>query len=343
MAQAIVISGHTQTGKTLVALGLARYLRNMGKRVSYLKPVGEVNDEDAAVMKQVLDIEVGLDSIMPVARTRVDFDEFLKVGHDELLGRIIGAYTEVSKEVDYVIVEGTAAPWNMLHVDLSTPQISSQLSASVICLVNFPDESAIDDILLLRNLFQQAGVEDLSIVLNQVPPMLKNLVNDHIGRFVESNGLKFLGAIYRRRELFSPTIREILNALDGQMVIGEDKLKLLIDQFMIGSMAPENALKWFRRAKDKAVITSGDRSDICLAAMETDTNLLILTGGIGPDISTLARAREIGVPIMMTGHDTYTASKIVDSLVGTVSPDNTDKVPAIEQIILESLAFDKII
>ncbi len=343
MARAIVISGHTQTGKTLVALGLARYLRNLGKRVSYLKPVGEVNDEDAAVMKQVLDIKVGIDSIMPVARTRVSFDEFLKVGHDDLLGRILGAYSEVSKEVDYVIVEGTAAPWNLLQVGLSTPQISSQLNASVICLVNFPDESAIDDILLLRDLFQQSGVEDLSIVLNQVPPMHKNLVNDYIGRFVESNGLKFLGAIYRRRELFSPTIREILQALDGQMVTGDDKLKLLIDQFMIGSMAPENALKWFRRAKDKAVITSGDRSDICLAAMETDTNLLILTGGIGPDIRTLTRAREMGVPIMMTAHDTYTASKIVDSLVGTVSPDNTDKVPAIEQIILESLDFDKIV
>lgn len=343
MTRAIAISGNTQTGKTLVALGLARYLRNMGKRVSYLKPVGEVNDEDAAVMKQVLDIKVGIDNIMPIARTKVDFDEFLKVGHDELLGRIIAAYSEVSKEVDYVIVEGTAAPWHLLHVDLSTPQISSQLGASVICLVNFPDESAIDDILLLRNLFQQSGVEDLSIVLNQVPPMLKNLVTDHIGQFVESNDLKFLGAIYRRRELFSPTIREILHALDGQMVIGEDKLKLLIDQFMIGSMAPENALKWFRRAKDMAVITSGDRSDICLAAMETDTNLLILTGGIGPDIRTLAKAREMGVPIMMTAHDTYTASKIVDSLVGTVSADNTDKVPAIEQIILESLDFEKIV
>jgi BioD-like phosphotransacetylase family protein len=91
MAQAIVISGHTLTGKTLVALGLARYLRNMGKRVSYIKPIGEVNDEDATVMKQVLGIKVGIDSIMPVARTRVSFDEFLKTGHDELLERIMKA------------------------------------------------------------------------------------------------------------------------------------------------------------------------------------------------------------------------------------------------------------
>ncbi|MFW9933055.1 MAG: DRTGG domain-containing protein, partial [Candidatus Thorarchaeota archaeon] len=102
------------------------------------------------------------------------------------------------------------------------------------------------------------------------------------------------------------------------------------------------ALKWFRRAKDKAVITSGDRSDICLAALETDTNLLILTGGIGPDIRTLARAREVSVPIMMTAHDTYTTGTIVDSLIGSVNPDNLEKVPIIEQIILEAIDFSKI-
>jgi BioD-like phosphotransacetylase family protein len=107
-------------------------------------------------------------------------------------------------------------------------------------------------------------------------------------------------------------------------------------------MAPENALKWFRRAKDKAVITSGDRSDICLAAMETDTNLLILTGGMGPDIRTIAKAREVGVPIMMTAHDTYTTGKIVNSLIGSVNLDNLSKVPVIEDIIIKAIDFSQI-
>ncbi len=337
MTQNIVISGETLTGKTLVALGLAKYLQDLGNKVGYIKPVGGANDEDAAVLKQVLGIEAGIDSICPIVRTKSSYDELLRVGHDALLARITEAYEKVSSNSDFMIIEGTKAPWNLLHVGLSAPQIAKEFDAQVICLVNFPDVTAIDDILLQRDLFLQQGVEDISIVLNMVPPMYRNLVTEKIGPYIQEHGLRFLGAVYYRRELFSPTIREILHTLNGQMLTGDDKKELLIDQFMVGSMAPENALKWFRRAKDKAVITSGDRSDICLAAMETDTNLLILTGGMGPDIQTIAKAKETGIPIMMTAHDTYTTSQLVDSLVGAVSLDDLEKIAVIERIMLESL------
>ena len=127
------------------------------------------------------------------------------------------------------------------------------------------------------------------------------------------------------------------------MVADTDKMDLLIDQFMVGSMAPENALKWFRRVHDKAVITSGDRTDICLTALETDTNLLILTGGMGPEIGTVARARELGVPLMMTAHDTYTTGHIVDGLIGTVTADNKEKLAIVENIVGEALDLEAIL
>jgi BioD-like phosphotransacetylase family protein len=325
-----------------VALGLAKYLRELGKKVSYLKPVGSADDADAAVLKEVLGLDIDLDSICPVVRTKTSYDEFLKVGHDALLNKIKDGYNEVSKNVEYVIIEGTKAPWNMTHVGLSTPHIANEFNATVICLVNFPDVDALDDILLQRDLFTQQGIEDISIVLNMVPPMHRNLVTEKIGPYIQEIGLRFLGSIFVRRELFSPSIREISQRLNGQMLLGDDKLDVLIDQFMVGSMAPENALKWFRRAKDKAVITSGDRSDICLTAMETDTNLLILTGGIGPDIRTIAKAKEQGVPIMMTAHDTYTTGHLVDDLVGAVSADDLEKVKTVERIMLESLDFSSL-
>jgi hypothetical protein len=200
--------------------------------------------------------------------------------------------------------------------------------------------TAIDDVLLQKDLFLRHNVKDLTIALNMVPPMFKTIVSTSIADFIESSDMKFLGSIYRNRELFAPSVQEILKALDGQMVVGEEKEDVLVDRFMVGSMAPENALKWFRRAKNKAVITSGDRADICMAAMETDTNLLILTGGMGPNIRTLAQAREKGIPIMMTGYDTYTTGQIVDSLIGTVTTENIQKVPVVVKILRESLNFD---
>jgi BioD-like phosphotransacetylase family protein len=353
MTENIIISGDTLTGKTMVAIALAAKLKEKNKSVGYFKPAGtksfehnagsEDVDEDAAIMKELLEMKHSLSCICPIVRTKSSYDELLRIGHDELMKRIKECYAEVSEGRDYVIVEGTKASWHLMHVDLSTPQLAKELGGSVVCLVNFPDITAIDDILLHVDLFKQHGIENASIVLNMVPPMLKKTVTKEIGPFLEDRGIDLVGIIYLNRELFSPTVREIQRALNGEIVTGTDKMDLLIDQFMVGSMAPENALKWFRRVRDKAVITSGDRTDICLTALETDTNLLILTGGMGPDIGTISRARELGVPIMMTAHDTYTTGHIVDGLIGTVTADNKEKLAIVENIVGAALDLDSIL
>ncbi|TFG26727.1 phosphotransacetylase family protein [Candidatus Thorarchaeota archaeon] len=350
MAKNIVISGDTVTGKTMVAIGLAGRLKAKGKSIAYFKPSGtksyihstsdEDVDEDAALMKELLGMNERLSCICPIVRHMSSFDELLRVGNDALLTKIQTCYQRISKDKDFVLIEGTKSPWNLLHVGLSTPEIAKLLDATVICLVNFPDIEAIDDILMQKNLFTDLGIEKLGIVLSMVPPMLKKTVNESIRPWLESQGVAFCGVLYNNRELFSPTVGEILRALDGEMIIGSEKMDLLIDQFIVGSMAPENALKWFRRSKDMAVITSGDRTDICLAALETDTNLLILTGGLGPEIGTVTRARELGVPIMMTALDTYGTSKIVDDLLGTVTVDNKEKIAAVERIVGEALHLE---
>ncbi|MBN2228794.1 MAG: phosphotransacetylase family protein [Candidatus Thorarchaeota archaeon] len=352
MARNIVITGDTVTGKTMVAIALTNRFKANGKSVGYFKPSGmksfihstpdEDVDEDAAVMKELLGMDEKLSCICPIVRHLSSYDELLRIGKETLHTRVFKCYEHIAKDSDYVIIEGTKSPWNLLHVGLSTPEIAQELDATVICLVNFPDITAIDDVLMQSELFTSHGISKIGIVLNLVPPMLKKVVNENIRPFFEERGMSFCGVLYDNRELFSPTIGEILRALNGEMVIGTEKLDLLIDQFIVGSMAPENALKWFRRSKDKAVITSGDRTDICLAALETDTNLLILTGGIGPDIGTLSRARELGVPVMMTALDTYGTSRIVDGLIGTITVENKEKIAAVGRIVGEALQLDSL-
>lgn len=347
MTQNIVISGETLTGKTMVAIAISTKLKEKGSNVAYFKPAGRKSfdhstqgkdlDVDAVVMKEVLKLDSDVTCICPIVRTLSSYDELLRIGADKLWKRVDDCYAEVSKDADFVLIEGTKAPWHLLHVGLSTPQIAKKLEASVICLVNFPDITAIDNVLLQKSFFAQFGVETISVVLSMVPPMFKKTISEKIKPYLKKNGIELCGVIFQNRELFSPTIRDILDVLGGEMLTGESNLDILIDQFMVGGMAPENALKWFRRAKDKAVITSGDRSDMCLAALETDTNLLILVGGMGPDIRVVSRARELGVPIMMTAHDTYTTSKLVNGLVGTVTPENMSKVEVVERIVGEAI------
>ena len=346
----IMISGHTMTGKTMVALALAAKMKSEGKSVSYFKPIGRKSfelstdsediDDDAFLMKHSLGLQYDITKICPIARSRSTYEDLIDNGKGDFLDRIEKSYQELSESADVLIIEGTMYPWNLLHIDLSSPQIAKHLDASVLCLVNFTTVESIDEIFLMKELFSAYGVEFVGFILSKVPPILTSYVKTKVIPFLKNQGFSVCGVIDDRPELFSPNIREILKALDGQMISGEEKMDLLIDKFMVGSMASENALKYFRRAGDKAVITSGDRCDICQAALETDTNLLILTGGMGPDIRTIARAKELGVPIMMTAFDTYSTSQIVDKLEGDVRPDDKSRLKLIEEIINNSIDFD---
>ncbi|MGQ4871334.1 MAG: DRTGG domain-containing protein [Candidatus Thorarchaeota archaeon] len=348
MTKEVLVAGKSSTGKTLIALALAARAREAGRRVSYFKPIGERSypfqeafsvDPDAILMKEHLSLPVEPEVINPIVRTRASYDEFLKTGREALLSRIRECHDHVSKGYDIVIIEGAKAPYDLLHVGLSAPEIARELGAEVILVVAFDDFDVIDEILWSREFFEAHGAESVNVVLTIVPPMLKHSVEEEIGPLLETHGMRLMGMLVQHKELLAPSIRDIREVLEGRMILGEDRLDVPITEFMVGSMAPENALKWFRRAKDKAVITSGDRADVCLAALETDTNLLILTGGIGPDVRTVARARETSTAIMVTDKDTFATSQLVDGLVGSIRPEDHQKIATIERIVGESVDF----
>ena len=68
----------------------------------------------------------------------------------------------------------------------------------------------------------------------------------------------------------------------------------------------------------KGIITGGDRPDIQLAALETDTRCLILTGNLYPNDIIIARAEERNVPIMVVPRDTLTVVQQVEDIMGTL-------------------------
>jgi BioD-like phosphotransacetylase family protein len=84
-------------------------------------------------------------------------------------------------------------------------------------------------------------------------------------------------------------------------------------------MNVEGALKYFRSQANKAVVTGGDRADIQLAALETPTKVIILTGGMYPDSPVVSAAQGKNVPIMVVADDTMTVVSKMDSAVRKVS------------------------
>ncbi len=60
-------------------------------------------------------------------------------------------------------------------------------------------------------------------------------------------------------------VSEIRKSLSGEFLVeGQD---MIIEQLIIGAMSPQSAIKYFRNARNAALITGGDRLDLHLVAL----------------------------------------------------------------------------
>ncbi len=151
-----------------------------------------------------------------------------------------------------------------------------------------------------------------------------------------------LGSIPPMRELRAFRVREMAEALGAEVLNGERGMDEQVEKVMIGAMAPETALMYMRRMSRKAIITGGDRADIQLAALSTDTSCLVLTGGLYPPKPVVAKAYEVGVPILVTRHNTMEAAEMIDRLIARIDPDDKDKITKIADMVKRYVDLDEV-
>ncbi|OPX58995.1 MAG: phosphate acetyltransferase [Methanomassiliicoccales archaeon PtaB.Bin215] len=138
------------------------------------------------------------------------------------------------------------------------------------------------------------------------------------------------------------TVKEVAEALSANVLVGEGHMDLVVEGVFIGAMTMETALKYMRRHRRKAIITGGDRSDIQLAALSTDTSCLILTGGMYPANQVVSKAYEKGIPILVTRYDTLATSEMVEHLIARIEPQDAEKVRLVEKAVADNVDLDKV-
>ena len=89
----------------------------------------------------------------------------------------------------------------------------------------------------------------------------------------------------------------------------------------------------------KLVITSGDRSDMILAALDTKAAGIILTNNILPPPNIIAMAAAARVPLLLVAQDTFQAAKKVDELVPLLSKDDTERMKLLQELIREHITL----
>ncbi len=157
--------------------------------------------------------------------------------------------------------------------------------------------------------------------------------------------MELLGTLPYSPLLAGLSVSEIVNALNGKWLIrSKSGEEVIIEELLIGAMAAPSALKYFRRVRQAALITGGDRVDLQNLALETGTiNCLLLTGNLEPTGTILGKAEEKGVPVILVAEDTLTTVEKVDEVFGKARIRGDAKIKRVKELVEEFVNLDRLL
>jgi hypothetical protein len=180
------------------------------------------------------------------------------------------------------------------------------------------------------------------VVLNAVPRQQMPFVQELVTPALEERGVPVLAVLPHERLLQSASVGELAEFLSGTVLCCEDRMDELVEHLMVGAMSVDSALAYFRRKPNKAVITGGDRPDIQLAALETSTKCLILTGNLRPSPIILGRAQEVGIPMILVRQDTLSAVEVIERFFGKTRFHLEKKVERFDEMLEDRFDFERL-
>jgi BioD-like phosphotransacetylase family protein len=348
MAAIIVSSTTPYSGKSGVCIALIEELEKRGRKVGYFKPYGTMpyesdgvqTDQDAAYVNRLLLQPGPAGAVCPVVRTRSFMEDVLAGRTGDMTERVREAYAQAAAGRDVVVVEGPSDISQGRSVGLSLCEVASIVDGRVLLVERWGVLSLPDALLNARDCL---GERLVGAIFNLVRESERPALLDHTFPYLERAGVRCFGALPADPVLSSVTVSEIVEALGGSVLTAEEHLDESVESFMVGAMGQEKALRFFRRKSHKAVITGGDRADVQLAALETSTNAIIVTGNLPPASLVLARADELGVPVIMVDMDTLTAVERMEALMGRVRLHGPDKADRIRAMFAEGVRTEDLI
>ena len=288
-------------------------------------------------MVEVLGLSESLDVISPVTLVPHQVGRILS-GEDktDYTARLTTAFDQASKGKQVMILEGGASVTEGSLVGLSAKRVSQRLRASTLVIAKYASDLVVDKVLGAKALHEKAMI---GAVINAVPRQRMRFVQEVIKPYLEKQGVPLFGILPQERLLLSISVGELADCLTGEILCCADRGEELVEYLMVGAMSVDSALTYFRRKPNKAVITGGDRPDIQLAALETSTKCLILTGNLRPSPVIMARAEEVGVPMILVKQDTLTAVEIIEQSFGKTRFHQEKKVQRFEEMMEERFEF----
>lgn len=345
----LVASTEAYSGKSTIIVGLTHLLTQQQIAIGYGKPLETCLDSNA-IARTDCDNDVDfLANTLGLSKDRIK-SPLMYLDNDTIRSRLRGEdtkdYTQAISEYsdgvrgDLIIIEGPGNLWEGSSFKLSVPEIAESLEASILLISRYNSLLSVASLLAAKKFL---GDRLLGVVINDIPPQEIETARGLIRTYLEEQNIPVLGMFPQDRLLNSISVREIAKRLKAEVLCRRDRLNLMVESLSIGAMNVNSALEFFRRRENMAVVTGSDRTDLQLAALETSTHCLILTGHSSPQPLIINRAEDLEVPVLSVSSDTLNTVEIIDRSFGRVPIQEPIKVERIRHLMSQHFDIERII
>jgi uncharacterized protein len=335
MKNLIIGSISEGAGKTSFIVGLAKAT---GQKLGYLKPFGDrliyrkkrLWDYDSAVITNIFGLEQSSEDMT------IGFE------HSKLRFMYDAASTktrlqEMARNLDtgnqLLLVEGGKDLTYGVSVHLDTFSLAKHLNAKLVLIISGDEGAIIDDITFIKKYVDTSGI-DLNVIINKVTN-LEDYRNTHL-QDITDMGIKVMGVIPFEQELTYVSVNYIAERLQARIIAGEGGLGLRVKYVFVGAMSGDAAVRLpLFKKENKLAITSGDRSDMIIAALESNTAGVVLTNNVIPAQNIVALASEKNIPLLLVPFDTFQTAKQVDDMTPLLTKDDVLRIDLLKKLITQ--------
>lgn len=343
METVVIASMRKNAGKTSAIVGIAGALN---KKIAYIKPFGDrmlyrkkrLWDYDSALISNLfglkedpVNMSIGFDH----SKLRYMYDE---EGTKQKLLEIIAS---MGSDKEILFIEGGRDLSYGISIHLDSLSLAKYAGSKLFIVASGEEDTILDDLLFLKRHVGLTGVNLAGVIINKVQH-LDEFESTHLPA-IQKEGIRVIGMLPYQNELTYFSVYYLAERLFAKVITGEGGLKRIVKNIIIGAWSANVFLQnpLFKK-ENKLVITGGDRTDMILASLESDTSGIILTNNILPSSNIISKASERNIPLLMVFSDTYQTAKQIESLEPLLTKDDGEKVDLLQQLVKKHVNLNEI-
>jgi len=326
------------SGKSIIALGLMNLLASKTEKIAYFKPVISCDrpEKDSHLHTIASYFKLGTPYDDMYVFTRSEILKYVNSGKEAfIIDSIIDKFKRLQERHDFVVVEGTDFMGGSINVEFDgNISIAKNLGIPAAIIIKADGKSIqeiVDTAVSTTKSFMDEGVQILTVIANKVELEKEEEIRRQLTKGLPKELI--VTSIPANKDLGNPTMKEILESVEGKVLFGEHLLSNQVDDSIVGAMQLHNCLT--RLGKNTLIVTPGDRGDIIIGALQANISKnypkiagLVLTGGLVPEqtILDLIEGLDTVVPIIQVKTGTFKTVTRVANTQSRLSPDNKEKI-----------------